>query len=139
MTSPLFNTHAYIKRLQLAGLNEQQAEVQSELQVEVFESVINNKLITKEDFLHFEHAQKQNFADVHNEFTAVRNEMASGFSAVERKFVYIEGKFTLLNWMVSFLLAGMATMLFKVLPHIYNLENLVAKEQQTIFFKNPNR
>jgi len=142
----LFNTHQYVKRLQLAGFSEEQAEAQVDLQIEVFASMLYEKIFTKEEFANFAHTQEQklnqmvtkgefaNFAHTQEqkfnkvdvELTAIRDQMVTKetflqFEHVqEQKFIRIEGKFTLLNWMMTFLLAGTTTILFKILPHDYS-------------------
>ena len=49
MGLPAFDTHAYVKRLKLAGFSDEQAEAQSELQAEVLSSLVTEKLATKDD------------------------------------------------------------------------------------------
>lgn len=49
MSLPAFDTHAYVKRLQQAGFNEEQAEAQAELQSQVLSALVTERLATKED------------------------------------------------------------------------------------------
>ena len=51
MGLPAFDTHAFVKRLKLAGFSDEQAEAQSELQAEILSSLVTEKLATKEDLL----------------------------------------------------------------------------------------
>lgn len=103
MTFPAFDTHAYVKRLQKAGFNEEQAEAQAELQAQVLSSLVTEKLATKEDI------------------TDLKNELKCDITRLEsetkQEFAHINGKFNQLNWMIGFLLTGMATILFKLFLH----------------------
>lgn len=96
MGLPAFDTHAYVKRLKAAGFSEQQAEAQAELQAQVLSTLVTEKLATKEDILRLESETKQ-------------------------EFIRINGKFSLLNWMVGFLLTGVTTILFGVATILFKL------------------
>ena len=62
MGLPAFDTHAYVKRLKLAGFTDAQAEAQSELQAEVLSSLFSEKLATKDDILRTTNQLKQDIA-----------------------------------------------------------------------------
>lgn len=110
MTFPAFDTHAYVKRLKKAGFNEEQAEAQAELQTQVLSGLVTEKLVTKEDNLRLEHTLKEDITRLEHTF--------------EEGLIRIDGKFNTLNWMLGFiltgmaaLLTGMATTLFKLFLH----------------------
>ena len=64
MALPAFDTHAYIKRLKLAGFTDEQAEAQSELQAEVLSSLVTEKLATKDNLLRLESVLKQEMSSL---------------------------------------------------------------------------
>jgi polyhydroxyalkanoate synthesis regulator phasin len=100
MALPAFDTHAYVKRLKAAGFNEAQAEAQAELQSEVLSSLVTEKLMTKEDGEHLKNELKQ--------------EIQRTEGNLKQNMEELRGKFNLLQWMVTFLLAGVVTILFKI-------------------------
>lgn len=110
MGLPAFDTHAYVKRLKAAGFSEQQAEAQAELQAQVLSTLVTEKLATKEDIaglkmdiVRLENATKEDILRLENE--------------TKQEFIRIAGRFNQLNWMVGFLLTGVATILFKLFLH----------------------
>ena len=110
MALPAFDTHAYVKRLKAAGFNEQQAEAQAELQAQVLSSLVTEKLATKEDILRLEYSNKEDITGLKADILRLENE-------TKQEFIRIAGKFNQLNWMISFLLAGVMTVLFKLFLH----------------------
>ena len=110
MTLPAFDTHAYVKRLKKAGFNEEQAEAQAELQAQVLSNLVTEKLATKDDIMEL---KKDNLRLEH----ALREDMTRLEHKFEQEFIRIAGKFSTLNWMVGFMLTGMATILFKLFLH----------------------
>jgi hypothetical protein len=110
MTLPAFDTHAYVKRLKKAGFNEEQAEAQAELQAQVLSNLVTEKLATKDDIMEL---KKDNLRLEHT----LREDMTRLEHKFEQEFIRIAGKFSTLNWMVGFMLTGMATILFKLFLH----------------------
>jgi hypothetical protein len=82
-------------------------EAQAELQAQVLSSLVTEKLATKDDMtrleMRLENLIKKEVSDLSNE--------------TKQEFIRIAGKFTQLNWMTSFLLAGVMTILFKLFLH----------------------
>jgi hypothetical protein len=121
MGLPAFDTHAYVKRLKAVGFNEAQAEAQAELQSDILSSLVTEKLATKEDvaqlgrdIAHSRQETKENIANLRQElkddFTRLENE-------TKRDIVHLAGKIGQLNWMLGFLLAGVAAIVFKLFLH----------------------
>jgi hypothetical protein len=110
MAIPAFDTHAYVKRLKAAGFNEEQAEAQADLQAQVLSSLVTEKLATKEDIL-----------TIKNDVANLKNELITDILRAEnqtkQEFIRITGRFNQLNWMIGFLLTGVATILFKLFLH----------------------
>jgi predicted phage-related endonuclease len=129
MALPAFDTYAYVKRLKQAGFNEEQAVAQSELQAQVLSALVTEKLATKADIARLENELKNESTrlenelknELKNEITRVEHELKSEITRVEhetkQEFVKIMGKFSHLNWMISFLLTGVATLVFKSFLH----------------------
>ena len=64
MSSALaFDTHAYVKKLQGAGVPEQQAEIQ----VEAIASLIEERMVTKQDHERLEGELKRNLKELETE------------------------------------------------------------------------
>ena len=93
MSLPAFDTHAYVKRLKQAGFNEEQAEAQAELQAHVLSALVTDKLATKDDIIRLENETKH-------------------------EFIRMRGDFSLLKWMLGFLLAGVVAALLKLFLHV---------------------
>lgn len=89
MALPAFDTHAYVKKLKTLGIPESQAEGIVDFQNQVLSELVTEKLATREDLKHLEHKIKE-------------------------ELTRLKGNFTLLNWMIGFLLAGVVSILFKL-------------------------
>jgi hypothetical protein len=108
---PAFDTHAYVKRLKLAGFSDAQAEAQSDLQAEVLSSLVTEKLTTKDDLLHTQITLKQEIAALSAE---TKQEFIRQASKIHELDVKFSRKFNQLHWMLVFLLAINVTVLFKL-------------------------
>jgi hypothetical protein len=118
MSLPAFDTHAYVKRLREAGVEEKQAEAQAELQAQVLSSLVTEKLATKDDILRLENATKE---DISRLAQAAKDDIVRLENKTEQEFIRINGKFNLLNWMVGFLLAGVVSTLAGVVSILFKL------------------
>ena len=87
MTTTVFDTLQYAKKLKDAGVPEKQAEVQAEALKEIEQSRLN------------ELATKQDLALVRQDFALVRAEL--------------KGEIKLLKWMNGLVLAGIASLVLK--------------------------
>jgi hypothetical protein len=104
MGLPAFDTHAYVKRLKLVGFSEQQAEAQAELNSQILSDLVTEKLATKEDITNLKISTK-------NEIEHLRTEFLGKIENLRTEFL---GKFNLLYWMLGFMLAGIASIVFKL-------------------------
>lgn len=102
-----FDTHAYVKRLKLAGFNEAQAEAQAELQSQVLSSLVTEKLATKDDIVNLKN-------EIKSEITRVESETKQEFIRLTGE---VKGRFNLQSWMIGFSLTGVVTILFKLFLH----------------------
>lgn len=86
MESVLFDTHAYIKRLESAGISPEQAEAHAEAMAEALRGGV-----------------------------ATRADLMEVKSELEKQTSRIEGKITLLSWMVGVVMALSLAILGKLL------------------------
>ncbi len=77
MGLPAFDTHAYVKRLKLAGFTDKQAEAQSELQAEVLSTLVTEKLATKADLARLAADIKQEFGELRQDMVNIKVDMVN--------------------------------------------------------------
>ncbi len=109
MGLPAFDTHAYVKRLKLAGFTDKQAEAQSELQAEVLSTLVTEKLATKEDIARLAAEIKQNSGEL-------RQELKQEISELRQDIVNI--KVDLIKWVFGIAFAQTA-LIFSVLKFMH--------------------
>ncbi|MQQ99492.1 CCDC90 family protein [Glaciimonas soli] len=85
MPTTYFDTHEYVKKLEAAGISQDQAEAHAK----ALGDAMNNELVKKADL---------------NEFRA----------EVKTQMTEIRGQFELLKWMMGFTLAGVVGIIFKL-------------------------
>ena len=121
MSALALDTHAAIKKLKEAGFTEQQAEVQTALLSEV----VTGELVTKRDLQDLETALKQDMQDLEVRLkrdlkdleTALRQDMLRLDGKLQTLEEHTEGRFRLLQWMLSFNMALTIAVLFLMLRH----------------------
>jgi len=92
-TMSSFDTLAYVKRLKAADVPEAQAEAQAEALRAVLDT---QDVATKGDLRELEHRIETRFA------------------AVDGSFAKVDGKLTLLHWMIGITLAGVGAIFAKL-------------------------
>jgi len=108
MPAVAFDTHRYVKRLEEAGVPEKQAEAQAEVLSETM-SLNLDKLATKDDIKDM--ATKADLAEVRSAIEGLR---VATKADLRTEVVRIEGRFTLLQWMIGFNLAFTMVILWKI-------------------------
>jgi hypothetical protein len=96
MSTLTFDTHKFIKRLELAGMPAVQAEAVAEAQREAFAQALETSLATKWDLQLLEKA-------LHSET-----------ERLDRRLIEHAGRLNLLQWMIGFNLAFTMAVLWKV-------------------------
>jgi hypothetical protein len=99
---PFFDTHEYVKRLEVSGIPVIQAEAHA-----VALAKAMNPLVTKSDFNEFR-------SEIKIEFSEFRAEVNAKFAAIETRFASVHGEMTLLKWMLGFNLTGTIGILLKL-------------------------
>lgn len=83
---PIFDTHRYVKELEAAGVETKQAEAQVKMQFEIFSSVIEDTVATKQDLRDTAAELKAEIAEVRTELKAeiaeVRTELKAEITEV---------------------------------------------------------
>ena len=102
----MFDTLTYANKLKEAGFTERQAQAQAEALV----AVVDSNLATKQDLELLRHDIELLRHDTKQGIELLRNELKHDLKALELKF---EGQFLLLKWMLSFILAGMLSLILK--------------------------
>jgi len=107
----MLDTLEYANELKAAGVPERQAEVQAKALAKVAE----DNLATKRDLKEVESALRADLAKVES---ALRADLAKVESALRAEInqlrAEMNGKFTLLSWMIGFNLAFVAAILLKL-------------------------
>jgi hypothetical protein len=107
-TTPMivFDTLSYSKKLRAVGVPEDQAEVQAELQAEVLASVVNEKLVTKEDLAHTAQSLREDLTRVEQE---LRKEMVDLRHDVDVRLV--QNKVDVIKWFLGIFIVQSGLML----------------------------
>lgn len=126
---PIFDTHRYVKELEAAGVETKQAEAQVKMQFEIFSSVIEDTVATKQDLRDIAAELKAEIAEVRSELkteiaelrTELKAEIAEVKSELKLEIAELraefKGKFNLLYWMNGFMLVLMSSVFFKLFLH----------------------
>ncbi len=85
MAAITFDTLRFARRLKEAGVSEAQAEAEAEALAEAFSDALESQLATRSDI-----------------------------ARLENRITAMEGRMTLIQWMLGFLLAGNVAMLIKL-------------------------
>jgi len=113
-----FDTYNFVKRLQSAGFSEPQAEAQVALHSEVVSMLINEKLVTKEEF-------KKGIAEVKadiehlrletkNDIDQLRVSTKTDIAQLDLKFT---GKFNVLYLLFTILIGANMSVVLKLFFH----------------------
>jgi len=97
-----FDTLEYVNKLKDADVPEKQAQAQAQALRGVLDTALADhasSLATK--------------GDLHSEINFVRNEIALVRRDMDVRFAKVDGELTLLQWMLGFLIAGMASLVLK--------------------------
>jgi hypothetical protein len=99
MTTTVFDTLSFVKRLKAAGVSESQAEAQAEALAEA----VGGALVTKRDF-------DDGIGAVRRELDQAVRELKTAIENVRRE---LEARINLMQWMLGFVLALSAAMFVK--------------------------
>lgn len=114
MTTAVFDTLSYAKRLKAAGVPEAQAEAQAEALAEA----VGTQLVTRRDLDEAVRDLKEAITltrrDVNEAITLSKRDANEAILAVGARITAGEGRTHLLQWMAGFNIALTVTILFKV-------------------------
>ena len=126
MIQATFNTLKFAKRLQIAGFSENQAVALTEAQNEAFMETTERVLATKNDIIDLRYELKTEIAELRQEVKAEIAELRQQFKTLATKselaelrqemhieIAHIKAHLKLHNWMISFVLTGIVTLLIK--------------------------
>ncbi|CAN2045688.1 DUF1640 domain-containing protein [Candidatus Magnetomoraceae bacterium gMMP-1] len=124
----LFDTLAYVNKLKEAGFTDNQAELFTVAQKDVFSEVTDTSLATKSDLFNVETALKENIADVKQELkqdiTNVRQELTDVRHELKQDIADVRSELKLLKWMTGLTLAGVVGLLMILLR--FSLSQIIA-------------
>ncbi|CAN2039172.1 CCDC90 family protein [Candidatus Magnetomoraceae bacterium gMMP-15] len=135
----LFDTLAYVNKLKEAGFTDNQAELFTVAQKDVFSEVTDTSLATKSDLFNVETALKQDIADVRQELkediadvkqelkqdiTNVRQELTDVRHELKQDIADVRSELKLLKWMTGLTLAGVVGLLMILLR--FSLSQIIA-------------
>lgn len=98
MSAIYFDTHKYISTLRAAGVPESQAEAFAACQTEALTTITDANLATKNDI-----------QDIRKDIQGIHNDIQD----IRLILVKHDGEFTLLKWMLGFLVAGVLSLVLK--------------------------
>jgi hypothetical protein len=105
MTTSVFDTLSYAKRLKSAGVPEAQAEAQAEALAEA----VGGQLVTRRDLAEAVRA-------LNEAITLAKRDMSEAILKLEARMTASDGRVSLLQWMAGFNIALTVTVLFKIFP-----------------------
>lgn len=111
---PIFDTHHYVKELEAAGVSTKQAEVQVKMQAEIFSSVIEERLVTKQDL---REAISELKTELKAEISDARSETHNLRTELKLEMEELRGKFNIMYWVMGFTLTLITAIFFKLFLH----------------------
>ncbi len=93
MTHSAFNTLKFLQKLKASGMPEQHAIALTEAQNEIFLESTDHMIATKADIF------------------VLKQDIMANITAIESNIVTLESTLKVHNWMMSFVLAGIATLI----------------------------
>lgn len=105
-----FDTLAYSNKLKQAGMDAKLAEVQAEMNSQIFGTIIEDQTVTKKDLFNFREENKANINDL-------RHEAKSDIISVEKRLI---DKISESSWRVIFILGSMQAIVLGVLSYAKN-------------------
>lgn len=113
-----FDTLKFVETLISAGMPDKQARALSEAQKVIFAEMLESSLATKTDISEVKSeikevslATKADIKEVSNEIKEVKIELKS---ELKKEVIRLDTELKYIKWMLSLLIAGMGTMLFKM-------------------------
>ena len=120
MNSRAFDSLKFANRLKTADIPPQQAEALTQALSEVLEAS-RDDLATKADLREGLQELRAEIKELRTETKAdmqeLRAEIDKRFAAVDTRFAEFNGKFTLLQWMLGVIVAGVVTLIAKAFLH----------------------
>jgi hypothetical protein len=114
MTTTVFDTLSYAKRLKAAGFSEAQAEAQAEALAEA----VGGTLVTRHDLSDATQQLSAAIASCKGELTegmqGLKRAVELGLRDGNESTLKLEARVNLIQWMLGFVLALVVTILFKI-------------------------